>query len=146
MLDLDLSVPMNQVRATIGDVDGSWISDSNINFLLVKNNNDIVLAAREALDYIISQVAYYTREETGDVEVYWHQLYEQLVKRKLQIDKETLYKRASSLFIFGGTTKSEITRVRRDQDSVGLGFNQREFLIQLDSFGIDPEDPYILIK
>lgn len=145
MLDLDLSMPLNQVRATIGDVDGSWISDSNITYLLSKNNNDIVLASREALDYILSEVAYFTREETGDVEVYWHQLYEQLFKRKSQIDKESLYKRAKSLFTFGGTTKTEMSRIRRDSESVGLGFNQREFLVQLDYFGIDPENPYILM-
>lgn len=144
MLEIDLSIPLNQVRALIGDYDGSLISDDNINYLLTKHNDDVTKASLEALDYILTQVAYYVREEAGDVEVYWDDIYNQLHKRKTSLEKDTVYARSGSLFKFGGTTRSETKRVKRDAESRGIGISSEDFSTRLVSYGIDPDNPYLL--
>lgn len=112
MIDLDLSLPVNQVRVLIGDIDGSFISDDNIEFVLTDNNNDVIAAATYCLKIILNMVATYVREETGDVEVWWSDLYNQLSKRYDDLKKENRYKNSSKMFFFGGTVKSEAQRVR----------------------------------
>jgi hypothetical protein len=143
MLDIDLSEPLNQVRAIIGDIDGSWISNANIEYLLTKHNNNSLQAAIEALDYVLSQVAYYVREEAGDVEVHWKDLYEQLSDRRDKLNRDSVYTRSKSLFYFGGTSKTDMQTVRDNSESTGLGFQEREFTAQLTCLGIDPLNPYI---
>lgn len=144
MLDLDLNDPINQVRALIGDLDGSFISDTNIQFLLDKHNNNVLRASLEALSYILNQVAYYVREEAGDVEVYWQDLYNQIAKRKQDLEKDTVYARSNSLFKFGGTTASEIERVKNDPESKGVGISAEDFSTILKRLHIDPDNPYFL--
>lgn len=143
MLDLDLSIPLNQVRALIGDIDGSLIGDSVIDYLLTKHSGNVSLVAKEALGYILNQVAYYMREEAGDVMVRWDDLYNQLYERKKQLDKDTLYSGGMSLFIFGGTTKSEIASVKNDLEYVDTFFTTDEFILEMEKYGIDPDNPYI---
>lgn len=142
MIDLDLSNPINQVRVLIGDVNSENISDSNIQFLLTKHNNNVLLAACEALDYILNMVAYYAREEVGDVEVYWNNVYEQLYNRKKELEKELAYKNSGSLFTFGGTSRKEICRVKRNDDYVSP--TRKDFQNILGRFNINLDDPYIL--
>lgn len=144
MLNLDLNDPTNQVRALVGDLESGFISDTNILFLLNKNNQNVAKSAIEALDYILSMVAFYTREEAGDVKVYWNDIYNQLSKRKEQLVKENAYAITGSLFKFGGTTKSEISRVKSDLESEGVGVRVSDFSTFLESYGIDPEDPFYL--
>jgi hypothetical protein len=144
MLDLDLSDPINQVRALIGDIDGSFISDPNIEVLLTLNNDNVIKASIQALDYIIAQVAYYVREEAGDVEVYWGDIYERLVKRKEQVERDNIYKISSGLFKMGGTTRSEIDRVNSDIESKGVGERTEDFSAVLRKLEIDPDNPYLL--
>lgn len=144
MLDLDLNDPVNQVRALIGDLDGSFISDVNITYLLNKNGNDVVKAALESLEYILAQVSYYVREESGDVEVYWHDLYNRIADRKKDLERDTVYSRAASLFKFGGTSRSEVKRVKNDPESRCVGLSSSEFSTVMQRYGIDPDNPYYL--
>lgn len=137
VIDIDLSTPVNQVRALIGDPDGRFISDSNITFLLTQNNDDVILAAEQALKYIVNMVATYVREETGDVEVWWEQLYEQLSARLDKLEKDSRYKKSAHLFYFGGTNKTEMKRVRSNPNSVGIGFTPQEFYKVLDHYGFE---------
>lgn len=117
MIDLDLSLPVNQVRVLIGDIDGSFISDDNIEFVLTDNNGDVIAAATYCLKIILNMVATYVREETGDVEVWWSDLYNQLSERYDDLKKENRYKNSSKMFFFGGTVKSEAQRVRASDEN-----------------------------
>ncbi|QDP59448.1 MAG: hypothetical protein GOVbin4162_22 [Prokaryotic dsDNA virus sp.] len=127
MLDIDLSNPTNKVRAIIGDWDTQYITDANIDYLLQENNNDILLAADEALSLILSNVAMYSREEVGDVRIYWNEVYNQLKDRKDSLKKDVLYSKSKNLFTFGGTTKSEVRRVNRSPESTKVSLTNHEF-------------------
>lgn len=127
MLDIDLSNPVNKVRAIIGDWDSLWVSDGIIQHFLDENNNEIILAASDTLDIIISHAANFVREEVGDVEIYWRDLYEQLSDRKRDLQKDVLYKKTTALFSFGGTSKSEVRRVKSSSESTSLSLTNQEF-------------------
>lgn len=117
MLDLDLSTPVNQVRALIGDWDGEWITDANIQYFLDQEGGDTLLAASEIMSAILSRVAYYIRHEVGDAEIYYKDLYDQISDRKDALESDVLYKKMDNLFVFGGTTKSEMDRVSRNNET-----------------------------
>lgn len=144
MLDLDLSDPVNQVRATIGDIDIEFISNSNIDYLLKDSDNSVLEASRKALDYILAQVGYYVKEQAGGVLLDWRDLYNQLDARKKKLDRDALYRGVGKLFIFGGTSKIEMDRVKSHPDYISPGYTEREFTLQLESWGIDPENPYLM--
>lgn len=127
MLDIDLSSPVNEVRAIIGDWHTEWVADSVIQHYLDKNNGDVILAADDTLSAIISHAAYMLREEVGDVEIYWKDLYEQLNNLKDKLEKDTLYKRTKNLFAFGGTTKSEVKRVANSNERTYISVTNEQF-------------------
>lgn len=144
MIDLDLSLPVNKVRVLIGDIDSSFISDSNIEFVLTEVGGDVMLAAERSLKYILNYVATMVREETGDVEVYWNQLYEQLSKRYDSIEKENRYYKAKNLFYFGGTVKSDVRAVKNDPENTQFGVVDPYFYDAIKRLGISLDNPYIL--
>ncbi len=145
MLNIDLSDPTQRVRAIIGDWDVQYISDANIDYLLEQNKGDVLLAADEALDLILSQVAMYSREEVGDVRIYWNEVYDQLKDRKESLKKDVLYSKSKNLFTFGGTTKSEVRRVNRSQESTRVSITNHEFECLLRRMRCLPTDhPYVL--
>jgi hypothetical protein len=144
MLDIDLSDPINQVRAFIGDMDGSFISDENITFLLTQSNANVLKASLTAMGYILNIVAFYVREEAGDVEVYWGDIYNNLAKRKAALEKDTVYSRTNGMFKFGGTTRSEMKRVNDSVESKCIGIRKEDFSVILKHYGIDPDNPYFL--
>ena len=141
MIDLDLSLPVNQVRVMIGDINIEYISDANIEFVLTKNDGNILTSSQECLNYIINDVAYSAREEVGDVQVYWNQVYEQLLQRLEDLKKDSIYANTTQLFYFGNTVKSDIINNRRSSEYVNP--TNTDFLNILEGFHIDPNNPYL---
>lgn len=142
MLDIDLSNPINKVRSIIGDWDSEWVSDDVIQHFLDENNNNIVLAAYDTISAIVNRAAYYVREESGDVEVYWQDLYPKLLDIKNRLEKDTLYSRAKTLFYFGGTDKYEVERVKRDQRRATTTITDTDFERLFKRVHSDLCDPY----
>lgn len=145
MIDLDLSDPVNQVRLIIGDPDMNLISDSNIQFLLDKNDGNILDTAVECLNSILSYLAYSTREETGDVKAYWNYVYDQLKDRLDSIEKDQIYKKTKNLFYFGGTVKSDVRANKRSDERVRTPIDEvtlNRFLDRLPCY--NPTNPYSL--
>ena len=147
MLDLDLSNPVNQVRAIIGDWESEWISDDNIQYFLDAENGDTLLASAEIMSAILNRVAYYIRHEVGDAEIYYQDLYNQIADRKDSLEKDVLYKKMSNLFTFGGTTKSEMSRVRNNNETPvrSNSITNKEFTALLERIRcFPPEDRFNL--
>lgn len=146
MIDLDLSIPVNQVRVLIGDIEIEYISDDNLQFLLQQHKGNVLKAAVPALDYILATLAYHVREEVGYVKVHWQQMYETVAKRKADIEQRLRYANTKNIFYFGGTVKSDVRRNRENPEHVGLGFEPRTFYELTNKLGIDLEDPYLLVR
>lgn len=62
----------DQVRLMVGDIypDMEILSDSEYNYYLTKNNNNINRSAIDAAWAICFKLSRWTRERTGDIEVY----------------------------------------------------------------------------
>lgn len=66
------SVKTDAVRLMVGDIypDMEILSDSEYNYYLTKNNNNINRSAIDAAWAICFKLSRWTRERTGDIEVY----------------------------------------------------------------------------
>lgn len=128
-IDTDLSTPLDQVRAIIGDTDGNLITDQTINALLLANSDNINKTAIQCLQFIVADLAKRTREEVGDVEIYGNQLYEQYRDLLDDLLKDPAFMLSPALHILGGTSKSEARRVNNNPDSrriqIEEGFTDR---------------------
>jgi len=69
---------IDRVRLMVGDTDPQFefLDDSTYQFVLDKNNDNEKSAARESARYILAYIARFTRERTGDIEVYGKEFFE----------------------------------------------------------------------
>lgn len=116
-VDTDLSTPLEQVRAIIGDTSGTLITDQTINALLLVNSNNVNLTAIQALQFIVADLAKQIRQEVGDVEIYANQQYEQYKDLLDDLLKDPAFMLIPALHILGGVSKSEANRVNDNSDS-----------------------------
>jgi hypothetical protein len=111
------STPEEKVLLIIGDSGEDLITSSVITYILSVNDDDINKAAIEATKYIIASLAKKVDEEVGDIKVKFSQLLENYKKLLKDLLSNPAYQLAASNFIFGGTSKTEIDRVRGTPDS-----------------------------
>ena len=67
----------DRVRLVTGDTDPvyEFLDDSTYSYVLDKNSNNERQAAIEASRYILANITRYTRERTGDIEVYGNEFF-----------------------------------------------------------------------
>lgn len=117
MIDIDPQSPVGQVRLIIGDsIEPYIISDEVIEFLLEQADGDIMKAAKMALQFVIRSLTKAVDQSVGDISIKYSQMLANF--RAIQDDLDR--KSNLSVPIFGGTTRSEVERVRQSPESVGL--------------------------
>ena len=117
-VDVDLSTPLGQVRAIIGDSEGILIEDSVINYILSTNDDNVNQTAIECLRYIVADLAKLTHEKVDREEAWLNETYEHykdLLDKLLTDPNYALYK---PTILFGGVSKTEKERVYGDSDGV----------------------------
>jgi hypothetical protein len=72
MLVKTINTPLTRIRASIGDIDGSLVSDDVINYLLLSHTESS--ATIECLKYIVSGLTQKVDQEVGDVKLKYSQL------------------------------------------------------------------------
>jgi hypothetical protein len=125
MIDIDLSNPIDIVRANIGDIDREWVSDGTINGALVAYTNNVYstsIALMNMLCTYFSTLA--DREKVGEVEEYYTKLFERY-KQRLEDFKSGSGGIAPTAKAFmpiwiGGTSKSEKQRINELEDGFSM--------------------------
>lgn len=69
--------PIDRLRLIVGDtmVEIEYLSDETYQYLLDKYNGNETPAALEAARYILGSLAKYSRQRTGDIEVYGAEMF-----------------------------------------------------------------------
>lgn len=116
-VDSDLSTPLEQVRAIVGDTEGQLITDQTINALLLVNSDNVNKTAIQCLQFIVADLAKGVRHEVGDVEIYQNQQYEQYKDLLDDLLKDPAFMLTPALHILGGVSRSEARRVDTNPDS-----------------------------
>jgi hypothetical protein len=113
-----------RIRFTLQDTDISneFLTDNEIEYLLVKYSNNENLATLDAARRILGQFAQYTREREGQIEVYGNLIFSQWKEHLEELIGELTT--AGGNVIIGGVSAAEINRVNDDTDSVGNGYEQ----------------------
>ena len=67
----------DRVRLITGDTDPvfEFLDDETYNYVIDKNNSNEKQAALEAAKYILASITRFTRERTGDIEVYGNEFF-----------------------------------------------------------------------
>lgn len=137
--------PIAQVRLNIGDAETTYILDDVvIQYILDKNSDDITASSLEALRYIVSTLGKKVDEEVGDVKAKWSQLrehYKQLLSDLLRDPALTL---SPVLHFFGGTSITEVNRVRNNSDSNLPPLQEGEFTTIPTSSSRDDDNGFLL--
>lgn len=140
-VDTDLSTPLSQVRAIIGDTEGELITDQTITALLLANSDNVNKTAIQCLQFIVADLAKCIREETGDVQVWYHQLYDHYRDLLDDLLTNPAQMLAPAVHLLGGTSCSEARRVNSNPDSrrirIKEGFGTRLDLFEFDPYNID---------
>ncbi len=110
----------DRVRLIVGDtnVQYEYLDDSVYEYLLTKYNNNETAAALEAARYILGSLAKYSRQRTGDIEVYGAEMFknykdflvELLRNPQMLLDRATVYA--------GGVSKSDMAANDANTDNV----------------------------
>ena len=106
-----------QVLLIIGDEEEELITIDVIAYILANNEDNVNLAAIEAIRYIIGYLTKRIDEEVGDIKVKFSQLlknYKDLLKELLTDPSFAL---SLGLHRFGGVSKSASKAIARDTDS-----------------------------
>lgn len=112
MIDIDLSNPIDIVRANIGDIDREWISDGTINGALVAYSNNLFTASVALMGMLCTYFATLAdKEMLGEAEIYYTSLYERYKKRLEDFKKDggsiVPTSKAFMPILIGGTSKSQ---------------------------------------
>lgn len=142
-VDSDLSTPLEQVRAIIGDTENQLITDQTINALLLANSDNVNKTAIQCLQFIVADLAKGVEHEVGDVWIKLNQQYEQYKDLLDDILKDPAQMLQPALHILGGTSCAEARRVNGNSDSRHINIEEG-FGTRVDQFFVDPDNPYFL--
>lgn len=121
----------DRVRLNVGDVwpDMELLHDEDYQYFIDKNNgneNRATLDAARALLFILSR---YTRERTGDIEVYGGDIFSNYFKALELILKDPNIAISLAMPYAGGISREDMhaNRMNRDNNSVSLATERRSF-------------------
>lgn len=117
MIDIDFSLPIDQVRANIGDIGLDFVSDSTIQSALNVNNGDIPKASLLVAKTLLAAFATMAdREREGQVEVYYTKLYERYKDLVNEQEDDIAVANGAIPIIIGGTSIERRNQVLEDLD------------------------------
>ena len=110
----------DRVRLIVGDTmtEIEYLSDEVYVFLLDKYANNVTAASLEASRYILGSLSKYSRQRTGDIEVYGAEMFKNYrdFLRELLRNPQMLFDRAT--IYAGGISKSDMKKNDRRSDNV----------------------------
>jgi len=128
--------PTDRVRLITGDTDPvyEFLDDSTYTYVLDKNNSNERQAAIEASRYILANITRYTRERTGDIEVYGNEFFKNYKEYLLELVNNPNFSGILPMPYAGGISKSDMLKNDENTDNarptVYLGFSTNEHVYE----------------
>lgn len=144
-VDTDLSTPLSQVRAIIGDTEGQFITDQTINALLLTNDDNVQKTAIQCLQFIVADLAKHIDQEVGDVSVEMSQQYDHYKELLDNLLTNPAYMLNAVVHILGGVSCSGTARVYNNPDSRHIDIREG-FSTRASAKRINPNNPFYLSK
>lgn len=111
---------IDRVRLMVGDTDPTYefLDDSTYQYLLDKHSNNEKAAALEAAKYILANIARYTRERTGDIEVYGNEFFKNYRNFLLDLVNNPNFGSINAMPYAGGISKADMASNDANTDNV----------------------------
>lgn len=102
--------PIDRVRLIVADtmVEIEYLSDETYQYLLDKHSNNETAAALEAARYILGSLAKYSRQRTGDIEVYGAEMFKNYRDFLVELIRNPQMLLDRSQVYAGGISKSDM--------------------------------------
>lgn len=114
----------DRVRLIVGDTatEFDYLSDETYEYLLNKYNDNETASALEAARYILGSLAKYSRQRTGDIEVYGAEMFKNYKDFLIELirNPQLLLARASAYA--GGISKSDMIQNDSNPDNISPTF------------------------
>lgn len=110
----------DRVRLYTGDTDTvyEFLDDLTYQYLLDKHNNNEKQAALEAAKYILANISRYTRERTGDIEVYGNEFFKNYRAYLLEMVNNPNFSTILPMPYAGGISKVDMLNNDNNIDNV----------------------------
>ena len=134
-----LNNPIDALRLSVGDIwpDIELLQDADYEYFLIKNKNNNTMAMLEAAKVLLFKLSRFTRERTGDIEVYgdsWYKNFKSALELLLKDPNMTLF---SPMPYAGGISKSDMAKYTSDPDAVlrqiRIGSQDKQILAHQDN-------------
>lgn len=114
----------DRVRLNVGDTDPNYefLDDTTYQYLLNKHNNNEKQATLEAAKYILAFIARYTRERTGDIEVYGNEFFKNYRDWLLELINNPNFSNILAKPYAGGISKQDMLDNDLNSDNVRPAF------------------------
>lgn len=111
---------LDRIRLITGDTDPNYVflDDTTYQYLLDKNNSNEKQAAIEGARYILANIARYTRERTGDIEVYGNEFFKNYRSYLLELVNNPNFSNILPMPYAGGISKEDMLKNDNNSDNV----------------------------
>lgn len=111
---------LDRIRLTTGDTDPvyEFLDDPTYQYVLDKNNNNERTASVEAARYILANISRYTRERTGDIEVYGNEFFKNYRTYLLDLVTNPNFSTILPMPYAGGISKKDMLDNDSNEDNV----------------------------
>ena len=122
----------DRVRLVTGDTDPvyEFLDDETYGYVLDKNNNNEKQAALEAAKYILASITRFTRERTGDIEVYGNEFFKNYRTYLLELVNNPNFSTIFPMPYAGGISKKDMLANDENLDNVRPTVAYRGFSIE----------------
>jgi restriction endonuclease len=122
----------DRVRLVTGDTDPvyEFLDDETYGYVLDKNNNNEKQAALEAAKYILASITRFTRERTGDIEVYGNEFFKNYRTYLLELVNNPNFSTIFPMPYAGGISKKDMLANDENLDNVRPTVAYRGFSVE----------------
>jgi len=115
---------IDRVRLIVGDTNTEfdYLSDETYQYLLNKYQNNEQATAMEAARYILGSLAKYSRQRTGDIEVYGAEMFKNYKDFLIELLRNPQMLLARAQAYAGGISKSDMERNDMNPDNISPRF------------------------
>lgn len=115
-----VSSATDRVRLIVGDtmVEIEYLSDEVYQFLLDKHQNNETSAALEAARYILGSLAKFSRQRTGDIEVYGAEMFKNYKDFLLELIRNPQMLLSRAQVYAGGISKTDMIANDSNPDNI----------------------------
>jgi len=110
----------DRVRLMTGDTDPvyEFLDDTTYEYLIDKHNNNEKQAALEGAKYILAMIARFTRERTGDIEVYGNEFFKNYRAFLKDLIENPNFSTILATPYAGGISKEDMLKNDLNEDNV----------------------------